>query len=182
MSTQSNSPFYSHWPLEKNYTNTLTKLDRFESGLCSLQPVLTHTVLRVHLTHCSYFPWNIPPHSQHSYLCIKGAQRASPAHCHRQSRRAARCCSQMPLPANQTHSIYTESPSLHCLVCLFTKEETILVKSDSSTWHLTVSICILTYFNLTVITDPFMKYTGQTLLLSFQRWENQSPPTSANCH
>lgn len=74
MSTQSNSPFSFHWPLEKNYTNTLTKLDRFESGLCSLQPVLTYTVLRVHLTHYSYFPWNIPPHSQHLSLHKGGTE------------------------------------------------------------------------------------------------------------
>lgn len=75
MSTESNFPFYFHWPLEKNYTNMLTKPDRFESGLCSLQPVLTH---RMHLTHYSYFPWNISHHFQHSLSLHKGNAMSFP--------------------------------------------------------------------------------------------------------
>lgn len=181
MSTQSNFPFYFHWSLEKYYTNILTKLDRFESGLCSLQPVLTHTVLRIHLTHYSYFPWNIPHHSQHSYLCIKGAQWASPG-----TLPPTEAASGTLLFTNATSS---KSNTQHShRISLVTRSGLTFYKRRScisTEWQVCVTSDsfhrTLAYLDLTVITEPFTKYTGQALTLSLWRRENQSPLTSTNC-
>lgn len=163
--TLPNFPFYFHWSLEKSYTNILTKLDRFESGLCSLQPVLTHTVLRIHLTHYSYFPWNIPHHSQHSYLCIKGAQWASP-----DTPAPTEAASGTLLFTNATSS---KSNTQHShRISLVTRSGLTFYKRRSYIsieWQVCVTSDsfhrILAYLDLTVILNPLQVHRTNTITL-----------------